>query len=169
MAATRVEVRKVGSAAVMEARQMAEDAGRPFRAPHHSVSHAGLIGELALAAGGILFLDCVEEFRGSALTSLRNHIEMMARDVKPTLFVTYGGDELDSVVKLALKIGDDGEPEPKWDPEPEHGVARQKVLDAGIDYHDCEVDGACEISREKGEGAGAWVQVWIYLSPKELP
>lgn len=166
---TRVEVRKVGSAALMEARQMAEEAGCPLRAPHHSVSQAGLIGELALSAGGILLLDCVEEFRGSSLTSLRNHIEMMARDAKPTLFITYGGDELDSVVKNALRVGDSGEPEPRWDPEPEHDVARQKVLDAGIDHNDCEVDGACEVSREKGEGAGAWVQVWIYLRPGELP
>ncbi|GMV18346.1 MAG: hypothetical protein AMXMBFR56_65700 [Polyangiaceae bacterium] len=50
----------------------------PFRAPHHTVSDAGLVGsgerpgEVSLAHGGCLYLDEVSEFRRSAMNALRD-------------------------------------------------------------------------------------------------
>jgi len=56
---------------------------RPFRAPHHSASHAALIGggtpirpgEVTLAHGGVLFLDELPEFARATLESLRPTME----------------------------------------------------------------------------------------------
>ena len=75
-----LEVARISSAC---GRLGAAPGGRPFRAPHHTISPAGLIGgaspprpgEATLAHRGVLFLDELCEFRRDALEALRAPLE----------------------------------------------------------------------------------------------
>lgn len=78
----RVEVMLLHSVAG-QATEEVERGHRPFRAPHHSISQAGLIGggrpvmpgEISLAHKGVLFLDELPEFQKSVLQGLRQPLE----------------------------------------------------------------------------------------------
>ena len=77
-----IEVTRVWSAAGLLAGAGTVSA-RPFRAPHHTVTDAGLIGgglvpkpgEVSLAHHGLLFLDELPEFRRRVLEDLRQPVE----------------------------------------------------------------------------------------------
>lgn len=77
----RLEVLRIASACGQ--RVALDDVRRPFRAPHHTISTAGLVGggnpprpgEVTLAHRGVLFLDELGEFGRDALEALRQPLE----------------------------------------------------------------------------------------------
>jgi magnesium chelatase family protein len=76
-----IEVTRIVSLAGRGVRAL--DAQRPFRAPHHTITAAGLVGgasrgsvgEVVLAHNGVLFLDELSEFKRATLEALRQPLE----------------------------------------------------------------------------------------------
>ncbi|MBV8988390.1 MAG: ATP-binding protein, partial [Solirubrobacterales bacterium] len=79
--AEALEVTRIHSVAGVHAGGLMSS--RPFRAPHHSISAAGLVGggspprpgEVTLAHRGVLFLDELSEFQRPSLEALRQPLE----------------------------------------------------------------------------------------------
>ncbi len=91
----RLEITRVLSAAGQWPGGLADE--RPFRAPHHTISYAGLVGggsppqpgEITLAHCGVLFLDELPEFRREALEALRQPME------SGTILISRAGHRLE--------------------------------------------------------------------------
>ena len=96
-----LEVTRIHSAAGQLPEGAALSSHRPFRAPHHTASPAGLLGgghpprpgEITLAHRGVLFLDELPEFERRALEALRQVLEdrriVIARARGSTVFPAH--------------------------------------------------------------------------------
>ena len=102
-----IQTTQIHSVAGLLARGAGLVVRRPFRAPHHTISDAGLIGggagtprpgEVSLAHNGVLFLDELPEFARNVLEMLRQPLEessvMIARSNMslsfPSAFILIG-------------------------------------------------------------------------------
>ena len=85
--AEALETTRIHSVAGLTGDRTAVVTTRPFRAPHHTISDAGLIGgghvpmpgEVSLAHHGVLFLDELPEFRRHVLEVCANRWRMASQ------------------------------------------------------------------------------------------
>ncbi|MCO5315377.1 MAG: YifB family Mg chelatase-like AAA ATPase [Solirubrobacterales bacterium] len=143
-------------------------ATRPFRAPHHTVSAAGLVGggspprpgEITLAHRGVLFLDELCEFQRPALEALREPME--AGEV--TISRAHGTRTLPASFTLVAAANPCPCGRGENDPDCECSVAaarryRAALSGALVDRIDLVVavtqPGAAELQAEPGESSAA--------------
>ncbi len=93
-----LETTKIYSIAGYLASSQSLIATRPFRAPHHTISEAGMIGggtyprpgEVSLSHCGVLFLDELPEFDRTALEALRQPLETGTVTIsRASISITY--------------------------------------------------------------------------------
>jgi len=93
-----IETTKIFSVVGLLDKDQALITRRPFRAPHHTISDAGLIGgghrprpgEVSLAHNGVLFLDELPEFKKHVLEVMRQPLEDLKVTIaRAALSVTY--------------------------------------------------------------------------------
>lgn len=92
------------SGLVVFARELSRRKEGPFRAPHHTCSTVGLLGELALAAGGLLYLDDFQEFRASAVGQLLQTWGKMWPTARPVLVFGMRYEEPAEVVDFVERM-----------------------------------------------------------------
>lgn len=126
-----LEVTKIYSIAGLLNRKQGLVLERPFRSPHHTISHSALIGggsipkpgEVTLSHNGVLFLDELPEFSRMALEVLRQPLEdgfvtisrVQATLTFPATFILVSAEnpcpcgfygETDGVHECSCRIGD---------------------------------------------------------------
>ncbi len=175
-----IEVTRVHSIAGLLEPGQAVVATRPFRAPHHTISTAGLVGggrsptpgEVSLAHRGVLFLDEVCAFAPSALDGLRQPLEEgRVRVVRAMAAATFPADMLLVCAGNPCPCGNADDPAgsctcPPGRPEAYRGRLSGPVSDR-IDLHvrvprlttdEVVGDGECEPSQVVRERVGAAVE-----------
>jgi magnesium chelatase family protein len=137
---------------------------RPFRAPHHTVSPAGLVGggrlprpgEVSLAHHGVLFLDEVCAFAPSALDALRQPLEEGRIDVtRAMLSARFPARPLLVCAGNPCPCGFDGDPVRRCACPPGRAEAYRARLSGPVaDRIDLQVE-VPRLDREELLGGGA--------------
>lgn len=90
------------------ARDIGREVGGPFRAPHHTVSQIVAVQEVAIAAGGVLYIDDPAEFAPGVCRAIVDTVRAMDPAHRPLVVLGYGGPySLPGDPSVAAHIADD--------------------------------------------------------------
>jgi magnesium chelatase family protein len=114
-----LDVTKIYSVSGMLLQDMPLVLQRPYRAPHHTISHAGLVGggriprpgEISLAHRGVLFLDELPEFGQNVLEVMRQPLEDKVVTISRAQgTITYPADFMLVAAQNSCPCGHFGDP-----------------------------------------------------------